>query len=160
MSIAFVAAGRVEVGVLYDPMADELFAARRGFGATLNGRALRASTTGDLRKAIVELGWSPRTPFERYLEIMRALNAAGASINRCGSGALGLAYVAAGRRDAYLELHINAWDAAAAILLVEEAGGWVNDFLTPACLTRGNPVAACAPGLREPIAALLPTALP
>jgi myo-inositol-1(or 4)-monophosphatase len=53
-----------------------------------------------------------------------------------------------GRQDAYCELHINSWDAAAAVLLVEEAGGWTNEFLTEACLTRGNRVIACTPHLR------------
>lgn len=149
VSIAFVADGKVQVGVLYDPMARELFAAQRGRGATLNGRPIRVSRIDDPGKAVVELGWTARTPIERHIEILRRINALGASIKRVGSGALGLAYVAAGRQDAYFELHINAWDAAAAVLLVEEAGGYVNDFLTPECLTRGNRVFACTPKLRD-----------
>jgi myo-inositol-1(or 4)-monophosphatase len=73
--------------------------------------------------------------------------ALGTGIRRAGSGALGLAYVAAGRSDAYGELHINAWDVLAGILLVEEAGGWVSDFLADDGLRRGNPVLACTPAL-------------
>jgi myo-inositol-1(or 4)-monophosphatase len=149
VSIAFVHAGRTEIGVVYDPMADELFAACRGQGATLNGRAISVSPIKDMRQAIVELGWSPRAPFESYLKVATRLNDAGAGVKRRGSGALGLAYVAAGRQDAYCELHINAWDAAAAVLMIEEAGGWTNDFLTPQCLEKGNRVIGCTPALRE-----------
>jgi myo-inositol-1(or 4)-monophosphatase len=87
-------------------------------------------------------------PFERYAALMQRVNDLGAGIKRRGSGALGLAYVAMGRQDAYCELHINSWDAAAAVLIVEEAGGWVNDFLTEECLAKGNRVIACTPKLR------------
>lgn len=152
VSIAFVHDGHVEIAAVYDPMADELFAARRGHGATLNGRPISVSPVRDLRQAIVELGWSPRAPFEHYLEVATRLNNAGAGVKRRGSGALGLAYVAAGRQDAYCELHINAWDAAAAVLLIQEAGGWTNDFLTPACLARGNQVIGCTPALQDALA--------
>ena len=134
VSIAFVHEGRTQIGVLYDPMAGELFAARHGGGATLNGRPIKVSAIDDPRKSIVELGWSPRAPFDDYLKVATRLNELGAGVKRRGSGALGLAYVAAGRQDAYCELHINAWDAAAAVLLIEEAGGWTNDFLTAQCL--------------------------
>ncbi|TAL94849.1 MAG: inositol monophosphatase [Paraburkholderia sp.] len=149
VSIAFVHQGRAQIGVLYDPMADELFAARRGCGATLNGRPIKVSAIDDPRQSVVELGWSPRASFENYLKVATRLNDLGAGVKRCGSGALGLAYVAAGRQDAYCELHINAWDAAAAVLLIEEAGGWTNDFLTQACLQHGNRVIGCTPKLRE-----------
>ena len=66
-----------------------------------------------------------------------------------GSGALGMAYVAAGRSDGYAELHINAWDVLAGIVLVEGAGGWVNDFLAGDGLRKGNAVLACTPALRD-----------
>jgi myo-inositol-1(or 4)-monophosphatase len=146
-SIAIVEAGRVEVGVIYDPSMKEQFAALRGHGATLNGRPIRVSTTTDPREADVELGWSPRRPMREYIDVMSRVAASGAGVSRAGSGALALAYVAAGRRDGYAELHINAWDALAGILLVREAGGWVNDFLAGDGLTKGNPVLAAAPGL-------------
>ncbi|WP_109477830.1 inositol monophosphatase family protein [Paraburkholderia sp. C35] len=149
VSIAYVEHGKTEIGVLYDPMIDELFVARRGHGATLNGKPIKVSPVTDIRQSVVELGWSARTPFERYTKLLGKLNAQGAGVKRRGSGALGLAYVAMGRQDAYCELHINAWDAAAGVLLVEEAGGWTNDFLTQACLTEGNQVIACTPSLRD-----------
>ncbi|MDR5746373.1 inositol monophosphatase family protein [Caballeronia sp. LZ029] len=149
VSIAFLRDGKVEIGVLYDPMRDELFAARRGAGATLNGQPLRVSSIDDIEHASVELGWSSRVPYARYATVHARLHALGAGVKRRGSGALGLAYVAMGRQDAFCELHINAWDAAAAILLVEEAGGWVSDFLTAGCLEHGNYVIACTPALRD-----------
>jgi myo-inositol-1(or 4)-monophosphatase len=148
VSIAYVRHGKAEIGVLYDPMLDELFAARRGSGATLNGRKISVSGIEDIAKSVVELGWSSRAPFAKYAKVLERLNGLGAGVKRRGSGALGLAYVAMGRQDAYCELHINSWDAAAAVLLVEEAGGWTNEFLTEACLTRGNRVIACTPHLR------------
>jgi len=148
VSIAFLQKGRTELGVVYDPMLDELFAARRGGGATLNGRPIRVSSLADIRQSVVELGWSPRAPFANYMKVCTRLNEMGAGVKRCGSGALGLAYVAMGRQDAYCELHINAWDAAAAVLLIEEAGGWTNDFLTEECLKSGNRIIGCTPGLR------------
>ena len=73
---------------------------------------------------------------------------------RAGSGALGLAYVADGRTHGYCELHINAWDVAAGLLLVQEAGGWTNDFFAGEALEKGNPVLACTPGLREALVAI------
>ncbi len=148
VSIAFMQEGRVEIGVLYDPMLDELFAARRGEGAMLNGQPIHVSPLDDIRRSVVELGWSTRASFSDYQTVSSRLHEMGAGVKRRGSGALGLAYVAMGRQDAYCELHINAWDAAAAVLLIEEAGGWTNDFLTEECLRKGNRVIGCTPGLR------------
>lgn len=142
---------RVSVGVIYDPVRDELFAAARGGGATLNGRPLRVSGLDDLTVATVEAGWSSRVPNARWLGLVGDLMAAGASVKRSGSGALGLAYVAAGRLDAYCELHINAWDCLAGLLLVEEAGGRTGDFLAGDGLTAGNPVLAATPGVADAV---------
>jgi myo-inositol-1(or 4)-monophosphatase len=68
---------------------------------------------------------------------------------RSASGALGMAYVAAGRIDAYVENHINAWDVLAGLVLVREAGGYVSDFLARNGLMEGNPILACTPKLRD-----------
>lgn len=154
ISLAFVRAGRVETGIIYDPMQDELFAAARGRGATLDGAPLAVSRVDDLARATIEAGWSTRLPLERYVAMLGRLAAAGAGIRRGGSGALGLAYVAAGRLDGYCELHINAWDVLAGLLLIEEAGGWTNDFLAGDGLTRGNPVLACTPALKDTLIAI------
>lgn len=149
VSIAFLAGGEPLLGAIAAPLYGELYRARLGRGAFLNGRALRVVEKPDIRQAIVELGWSSRRPARDYTAMLERVLATGATFLRAGSGALGLAYVAAGRTHGYCELHINSWDALAGLLLVREAGGWSNDFLAGAGLARGNPVLACAPGLRE-----------
>ena len=78
-------------------------------------------------------------------------------MRRSGSGALALAHVAAGRLDGYWEQHINSWDVLAGLLLVQEAGGWVSDFLRGNALLEGNPILACTPALREALSALTGT---
>ncbi|HEX3247430.1 MAG TPA: inositol monophosphatase family protein [Chloroflexota bacterium] len=129
VSVAYEHEGRVQVGVIYDPTQDELFVAERGGGATLNGRPLHVSNVSVLRRALLATGF----PYERE-RLPLALGQFGAfahrsqAIRRIGSAALDLAYVAAGRFDAYWESSIRAWDIAAGILLVEEAGGTISDI--------------------------------
>lgn len=142
--------GRTELGVIYDPISQEMFTAVRGGGATCNGRPMRVSDAASLRNAVIEVGWSSRLPIAGYLDLLDRVVGAGASFRRGGSGALGLAYVADGRVDGYVELHINAWDCLAALLMIEEAGGVTNDFLAGGeGLVRGNAVLAAAPGIRD-----------
>jgi myo-inositol-1(or 4)-monophosphatase len=149
VSIAFVRDRNVEIGVIYQPMTDEVYAARRGAGAMRNGQRIRVSAIADIRQSTVEAGWSTRLPPEPYVALVDRLIKAGAQVRRAGSGALALAYVADGRIDAYCELHINAWDALAGLLLIEEAGGWTNDFLAGDGLRRGNAVLGCTPALND-----------
>lgn len=149
VSIALIRNRDIEAGVIYDPMLDELFAARRGAGAFLNGVPLKVSDTVSLAKATVEVGWNMRFGAEDFLGVMGRIVATGAGVVRAGSGALGLAYIAAGRRDGYVETHIKAWDCLAGILLVREAGGYASDFLAGQGLSQGNPLIACAPGVKE-----------
>ena len=139
VSIACVADDRVEVGVIYNPMLDELFAARRGGGARLNGAPMqRRRTPASLANCSVEVGWNLRAGFAQYVDLLRRVASTGASPSRTGSGALAIAYVAAGRRDGFVEHHINAWDCLAGILLVSEAGGYVSDFLKGDGLDQGQ----------------------
>ncbi|MBI1779061.1 MAG: inositol monophosphatase [Proteobacteria bacterium] len=147
ISIAYMRNGKVELGAIYQPITDELFAARRGAGAACNGRKMQVSATKDMAQAIVELGWSKRRPMQTYTAVMERVVTAGGSFRRAGSGALGLAYVADGRSDGYAELHINSWDCLAGLIMIEEAGGWTNDFLAGNGLTEGNPVLAATPAL-------------
>jgi myo-inositol-1(or 4)-monophosphatase len=129
VSIALEHEGRVVVGVVYDPTRDELFAAERGQGATLNGRSLRVSETSDMNGALLCTGFPydvrDRGDFARHFRnfIMRAQ-----SVRRDGAAALDLAYVAAGRFDAFYEEGLRPWDVAAGVLLVEEAGGRVTHY--------------------------------
>ena len=151
ISIAVVAGRTVEIGVIYDPMVDELFAARRGAGATLNGVAMKISDAKDLVAGAIEVGWNLKAGAQKYLELAARMVATGASVFRCGSGALGLAYVAAGRREGYVENFINSWDCLAGIALIREAGGYVSDFLAGDGLRKGNPLLAAAPGVKDAI---------
>ncbi len=152
VSIALTVAAHAEAGVIFDPVKDELFAAGRGGGAFLNGAALKVSTTTDMRAAAIEIGWNMRSGPEKFLGLTTRVVAQGAAVMRCGSGALALAYVAAGRTDAFIEHHINAWDCLAGNVLVAEAGGYVSDFLARDGLHKGNALLACAPGVRVALA--------
>jgi myo-inositol-1(or 4)-monophosphatase len=137
-------------------MRGELYASLSGAGAACNGRPMRVSTLTDIRSATVELGWSTRRPMKQYVTLIDQLTSTGAGFRRAGSGALGLAYVADGRAEGYCELHINSWDALAGLLLVQEAGGWVNDFLANDGLIQGNPVFATTPALKDALIAAMP----
>lgn len=152
VSIAFVRDGRPVIGAIYAPMSGELFAARRGAGATVNGRKLCVSATTEIREAMIEVGWSARRPMAEHLALLQRVTATGAGFRRGGSGALGLAYVAAGRSDGYCELHMQPWDVLAGWVMVEEAGGWNSDFLANDGLRTGNAVLACTPGLAKVLA--------
>jgi myo-inositol-1(or 4)-monophosphatase len=147
ISIGFVVKGVPEIGIIAAPALDEVYVGRRGRGATMNGQPIRVSGGSDISRAYVELGWSTRIPAANYLATIERGYAAGASIKRSGSGALGLCHVANGRTDAYGELHINAWDVAAGIVIATEAGAFVNDFFSGDGITRGNPILCCTPGL-------------
>lgn len=155
ISIAYVCNGRTQVGIIYDPMQDELFAAEYGLGTTLNGEPIRVSGLSDMQSATIEAGWSTRLPLSRYVDLVGRVLQNGAGMRRAGSGALGLAYVAAGRIDGYCELHMNSWDALAGLLLIEEAGGWVNDFLANSGLRDGNSVLGCTPDLASSLVQLM-----
>ena len=129
VSIALEHEGRRLVGVVYDPLRDEMFAAERGGGATLNGRTIRASSRGELNSALVCTGFPydvrERSDFARHF---RAFIMQAQSVRRDGAAALDLAYVAAGRFDAFYEEGLRPWDVAAGVLLVEEAGGRVTHY--------------------------------
>ncbi len=154
VSIAYVRQCRIEAGVVYDPNADELFAARRGHGAFCGETPISVNTAKSLAQGTVGIGYSARTPAATAVDSIRRLLDAGGIYQRNGSGALMLAYVGAGRLIGYLEAHINAWDCLAGILLVTEAGGWTNDFLANDGLRHGNPVIAAAPGVAPAVRAV------
>jgi len=118
------------LGVTFDPMRDELFHAVRGEGAFLNGEAIRVSTTSDRMKTFFVTGFPFRSKkyLDDYLKTFRYFFTHARGIRRAGSATLDLAYVAAGRADAFWELTLSPWDMAAGIVLVEEAGGKVSDF--------------------------------
>lgn len=146
VSIALEYRGALNIGVIYDPTRDELFAAEKGLGATLNGRRMRVSETESLSRALVCTGFPynvrDRHDFTREWRNF-TLNAHG--IRRDGSAALDLAYVAAGRFDGFWEDGLNAWDMAAGALLVQEAGGLVGDLSGDAGWLENGDIAAATP---------------
>ena len=155
VSIAFADAGAIEIGVIFDPVHDKLYAARRGRGAHCNGRSLRVSGIADPAQATIEIGYSSRVATADYAHCVSTLAAAGANVMQLGSAALGLARVAEGTLDGYAERHLYAWDALAGMLLVEEAGGRVRPFLEGDALAAGNAVVAATPGIYAAIDAAL-----
>jgi myo-inositol-1(or 4)-monophosphatase len=118
------------VGVVLDPLHDELFAAARGRGATLNGSPIRVSAVTDPSTAVVALGfpYDHDVRAEHYAAAVRRALERVNGLRRMGSAALDLAYVACGRFDGYWEFHVEPWDMASGALIVEEAGGRVTDL--------------------------------
>jgi myo-inositol-1(or 4)-monophosphatase len=159
ISVAFLAEGEMILGAILDPVREELYFARRGRGATRNGARIAVAPTRAMSEAMIEIGWSSRAANARYLAYVERALAAGAAVRRGGSGALGLAYVADGRSDAYAELHINAWDCLAGLLLVREAGGRISPFLAAGGLAHGMPILAAAPGIANAMSELTGIAL-
>jgi myo-inositol-1(or 4)-monophosphatase len=155
VSIGLLSRGELAAGALHDPCHERLYWAARGEGAWLNSQRLAVSPCADLHAATVECGWSTRRSTEDYLALVSRVFAAGAQMRRAGSGALGLADVAAGRVEAYAELHINSWDCAAGLLLVREAGGYTNDFFVGDALNRGNALIATNAALAGPLGAVI-----
>lgn len=159
VSIAFVHEGAASIGVIYQPMSDELFAAATGFGATLNGEPIQVSKTTRLDQSLLEVGRASRQPQATYLAMLDKVMQTGAGIRGAGSGALAVANVACGRVDACFETHMYSWDCLAGLVLVKEAGGRVNDFLAGNGLLKGNAIFASAPGIAEELAQVVAVSL-
>jgi len=121
--------GEIVIGVTFDPTRDELFAAERGQGATLNGKPIHVSATDKLGDALIVTGFpydlKQRDNFARHLTDF-LLSSRG--VRRDGSAAIDMAYVACGRFDGFWEEGLNAWDVAAGVLMIEEAGGVVSYY--------------------------------
>jgi myo-inositol-1(or 4)-monophosphatase len=129
ISIGLERQGTMVAGVIYDPIADELFTAERGKGAFLNDQRLRVAARRDLTEAVFACGLPHRGRGDLALfrSEFEAIQDKVAGLRRFGAAALDLAWVAAGRVDAYWERDISPWDIAAGLLLVREAGGFVTD---------------------------------
>src|SRR5436190_5407552 len=141
VSIALQRGTEIELGVVFEPLAEELFVAQRGKGATLNGKRLQTSGCERIDQALIAVSFSPHiTPdspeIKRFVEVLLASQ----SVRRMGSAALNLCYVAAGRLDGYLATSVSIWDIAAGLLIAQEAQG------TVAALD-GRPVALDKPEL-------------
>lgn len=121
--------GTLVAAIIYDPLRDELFTAERGRVAQLNGRPVHVSSIPVLAEALLATGFPSRKRHESpNVHFYQEFTLRSHGVRRAGSAALDLAYVAAGRLEAFWEFNLNPWDTAAGILLVEEAGGRVTDF--------------------------------
>lgn len=121
--------GKLVGAVIYDPMRDELFTAERGGGAWLNGRRMKVSSTPVLGESLIATGFPSRKRHASpNIHFYHEFTLRSHGVRRAGSAALDLAYVAAGRLEAFWEFNLNPWDTAAGILLVTEAGGRVTGF--------------------------------
>ena len=152
VTIALVADGKITVGVIYDPMRDELFSACAGAGAFCNGRPLRVSARTGLEGSFVTTGFPFRVHrhIDAYLRVFRDVFLVASAIRRPGAAALDLAHTAAGIFDAFFEFNLSPWDIAAGTLLVREAGGVVTNLDGGAdVLERGNVVAGNPATQRE-----------
>jgi myo-inositol-1(or 4)-monophosphatase len=131
VSVACRHRGRAEVGVVLDPMRGELFTAERGAGTLLDGRRVRVSQRPGLEGALVGTGFpfrENRRWLKPYLAMLERVMDATAGVRRPGAASLDLAYVAAGRLDAFWEVGLSPWDTAAGNLLITEAGGMVGNL--------------------------------
>jgi myo-inositol-1(or 4)-monophosphatase len=162
VSIAVQHRGRIEHAVVYDPMRQELFTASRGEGAQLDERRIRVSKSQGLEGALVATGFPYRANvrwLDSYLAMFKAVTLAAAGVRRPGSAALDLAWVAAGRTDAFWELGLSPWDTAAGWLLITEAGGRVGT-LTGGEYRLGGEIVAGSPKAYEALVALLAPHVP
>ena len=129
VSIAYASHGSLQLGVVYDPMREEMFAAERGKGARLNGKLIHVSAATELQKSLLATGfpydaWNTRQDnFANFVHFAKMTQ----GVRRLGSAALDLCYVAAGRFDGFWEMSLKPWDVAAGGLISEEAGAIVTD---------------------------------
>lgn len=155
VSVAVLHGGEPVIGVIGAPCHGELYAAATGRGARLNGRVLTLDPARTIRNALTGIGANSYVAPEVVADIVARLLQAGGNFIRNGSGALMLAYVAAGRLVGYYEPYMHAWDCLAGYCLVKEAGGWHHPFPTDGeTLTKGASVVAAGPGAREDLARL------
>lgn len=152
--IACAAEGAAEVGVIHEPSTGETFWARRGEGAFLNGKSIKAAQGASLAEGSVGTGFSNRREARNIVPLIDALIGQGGVFFRNASGALMLAYVAAGRLLAYCEEHMNAWDCLAGLLIVEEAGGRVLVPDPATVVEEGTMVIAGGPNIFSQVQAL------
>ncbi|PIE82448.1 MAG: inositol monophosphatase [Cardiobacteriales bacterium] len=130
VSIALVRQGKIEIGLVYNPVSDEWFTAARGEGAQLNGRRIRVNGQRDPSRSVIGTGYPYRRPdlLQQQYKYIPSVLEAFSDIRRLGSAALDLCYVACGRQDGYYELALKPWDMAAGILIAQEAGAIVTDL--------------------------------
>jgi len=130
VSIALENEGVIVLGVIYDPLRDDMFVAERGQGASLNGKKLKVSKTATLSRSLLATGfpYDIRVSKDNNLNHFNLMALEAQAIRRAGAAALDIAYLAAGRFDGFWELKLMPWDMAAGCLMVEESGGVISDI--------------------------------
>jgi myo-inositol-1(or 4)-monophosphatase len=146
ISIALAYRGEVVAGVVHDPSSGETFAAARGYGATCNGKPMVTSKVASLTESLIAKG-IPTRRIEHCIHELQVLTPRVRGVRNMGAAALHLAYVAAGRLNGYWEQNLNAWDLAAGALLVQEAGGCVQDVDGRAYTLRTRNIIAAGAGI-------------
>jgi myo-inositol-1(or 4)-monophosphatase len=144
VSIACQQKGRLEHGVVYDPISQEIFTATRGGGAHLDNRRIRVSKQRGLEGALIGTGFPYRANarfIDSYLAMLKAVMEQTAGVRRPGAASLDLAYVAAGRTDGFWEIGLSPWDTAAGTLLIQEAGGRIGTLTGGEFRQNGNVLA-------------------
>jgi myo-inositol-1(or 4)-monophosphatase len=157
VSIALETRGERTIGVVYDPLRDECFAAERGKGATLNGAPIRVSRIDSLERALAATGFAydVHEKPEETLRFFSPFLSKVQGIRRDGSAALNLCYLACGRFDLFWEVKLHPWDVAAGALIVEEAGGTISDFAGGPMPASGFEVAGSNGTLHEALLGVL-----
>jgi myo-inositol-1(or 4)-monophosphatase len=155
VSIGLLVENDPVAGIIYNPVTEELYWAMRGGGAWRDGTRIKVSRAVRLDESRIGVSFSYRRSLETHLAAVSACFAARCEFTRLGSSALGMALTADGRLDGFWASHAFAWDVAAGMVLVHEAGGWVSDFLKRDDLDNGNTMLAAPPGLAGPLRKLL-----
>jgi len=147
VSIALQHRGAVQHGVIYDPSKNELFTASKGRGAFLDDRRIRVSKCANLKDALVGTGFpfKEMSRLDLYFRQLKEIMTNSAGVRRAGAAALDLAYVAAGRMDAFWEMGLSPWDMAAGALMIQEAGGLVGNLLGDSGYLESGDIAAATP---------------
>ncbi len=145
VSVALRRKGELQLGVIYDPLRQEMFTGMRGGGARMNERRIRVSKQQTLAGSLIGTGFPYRRNLqwvEAYMRMLRQIMRRTSGVRRPGAAALDLAYVAAGRLDGFWEFGLKPWDIAAGALLIEEAGGWISGLLPNTdCMESGHVLA-------------------
>lgn len=152
--LAVVSEGRTQIGVIHEPNVRETYIGVRGTGATLNGQPIQVASSVGLASGTVSVGYSSRVEAAKVIPVISDIVERGAMYHRNASGALSLAYVAAGRLVGYVEEHMNAWDCLAGQLMIAEAGGVVEDQDANDMIRDGGRVIAGTPKIFEDLKAI------
>lgn len=149
LSAALVVNNKTLVGIIYDPMRDEMFSSLKGAGATLNNKRIAVAATHSPQDAVLGISFNFQNSKDEVSRVIGDLVSNGTSFRMMGAGALSLAHCAAGQTDGFWEAFMKPWDAAAGLALIEEAGGIVCDYGCGNGFANGNPVLGATPALAD-----------